>query len=969
MFKGYKFIEERYIEDVNSKCILLEHEKTGAKVFLMENSDDNKTFGIGFKTLPKDNTGICHIIEHCVLSGSRKFKTKEPFMDMYKNSLATFLNAMTFPDKTIYPVSSRNDKDFSNLMDVYLDSVFYPVMKEDKRIFMQEGWHYEIENPNDELNIKGVVYNEMKGAYSNPDLQLYLKNNASLCPDTVYAVESGGEPYTIPKLTYEDFCEFHSKYYHPSNAFIYLYGSCDMAERLEFIDREYLSNFDKKEFENFEGSQKPFEKPKNVFDEYSISKDEDTKNKTYLLYSACLGEKTNLKDGIVSNLLNLILIENQGAYLKEALLKANICEDVSSMYMESTKYLSFGVYVTNSNRENLDKFKEIIEEQLNLIIKNGIDRKKLESALNRFEFSVRELSNSTTTGIGHFINIFDYWLYGRNPVEALIFNEAISEIRDDILNNRLLERTIEEKILRNNHKVFLVLSPSAGLSDKKENAQREWLKRYKESLNEMQLNKLVENTKTLIEYQSAESSEEAKNTIPKLNIDDIERKLKEIPIEVEEKNGISVLKHNIFTYGINYVDIVFDLRHISKDEIIYLGLIDNLISSLSKKTMDYKEYATEKYLHCGGIGTSIRTYTNSKNKEKFTPKFIVGSKFLSEKIEDVIRLIRILLKDTLFEDKDRIKEELLSIKSIVEQDVVTTGHSYGMDRSRTYFSDRAVYNDLLNGISFIKFIQDLCENFDEKIDNVIEKMKFVYNRMFKSNGVILNITTSEDNFEVVEKSFIEFLNELERVEDSPYNLSFDKKNLKEAISTSSDVNYVTYSVDLNKYGMEYNGVFGLISNLMSTTYLHNQIRAMGGAYGAGMSVDKDSILSMYSYRDPNIKSTKETFRNVGKYLMNLEINQDDFNNFKISTTKRFDPLYTPHEKGIASLSMYISGVTKEEIQNQFEELLNSKPEDLKYFGEKINGILEMEDNYVVVGNSEQIKENKEEFSNIINLRN
>ena len=299
MYKGYKLIQEKYIKDVNSDCILLEHEKTGARVFLMKNDDDNKTFSIGFKTIPKDNTGICHIIEHCVLSGSRKFQTKEPFMDMVKISTATFLNAMTFPDKTVYPVSSRNEKDFKNLMDVYMDAVFYPAMKSDRRIFMQEGWHYELENEEDEFNIKGVVYNEMKGAYSVPETTLYYRVNSALCPDTVYAKESGGEPYEIPNLTYEDFCEFHSKYYHPSNSYIYLYGDCDMEERLEFLDREYLSNFEKEELDNFEGNQKPFEKPKNVFDEYSVSKDEDTKNKTFLAYVSCFGESDGLKDGII----------------------------------------------------------------------------------------------------------------------------------------------------------------------------------------------------------------------------------------------------------------------------------------------------------------------------------------------------------------------------------------------------------------------------------------------------------------------------------------------------------------------------------------------------------------------------------------------------------------------------------------------------------------------------------------------
>ena len=647
MYKGYKLIEKKYIKDVNSECTLLEHEKTGARVFIMENDDDNKTFGIGFKTLPKDSTGICHIIEHCVLSGSRKYKTKEPFMDMYKVSMATFLNAMTFPDKTVYPVSSRNEKDFENLMDVYLDAFFYPVMKEDRKIFMQEGWHYELESKEDELNIRGVVYNEMKGAYSNPETRLYFRNNQVLCPDTVYAVESGGEPYEIPNLSFEDFCEFHTKFYHPSNSYIYLYGNCNMAERLEYLDNEYLSKFEREELDNFEGSQEPFKQTKNVYDEYSISKDESVENKTFLAYTVCLGENESLKNGIINRLLAEVLIETEGAYLEEALIKSKICDDASFISMESTKYSTFGVYVVNSEREHFEKFKEIVNSTLENVVKIGIDKKMLLSALNKIEFSVRELLNSTTAGIEYFIGIFDSWLYGKNPMNSLEFDKALHEIREDVLNNGLLEKTIKEKILENNHKAFIVLSPSAGLNEKKDANQKEWLRRYKESLSPIQIDRIIENTKELLEYQQKDSTLEEKLTIPKLKISDISKETLKIPCEIEKDNEITTLKHDIFTSGINYVDLCFDLKHISKDEIKYLSLVESLMKGLNKKNMGYKEFAVETFLRCGGLNTAISTYTNSKNKEKFTPKFLVNVKFLDDKISETVELVKILLKDTI----------------------------------------------------------------------------------------------------------------------------------------------------------------------------------------------------------------------------------------------------------------------------------------------------------------------------------
>lgn len=967
MYKGYKLIQEKHIKDVNSDCVLLEHEKTGAKVFLMKNDDDNKTFGIGFKTLPKDNTGICHIIEHSVLSGSRKFQTKEPFMDMVKISMATFLNALTFPDKTIYPVSSRNEKDFKNLMDVYMDAVFYPVMKKDRRIFMQEGWHYELENAEDELNIKGVVYNEMKGAYSVPETTLYYRVNNALCPDTVYAMESGGEPYEIPNLTYENFCDFHSRYYHPSNSYIYLYGDCDMEERLEFLDREYLSNFEKEKIDNFEGSQKPFENTKNVFDEYSVSKDEDTKNKTFLAYSSCFGESNGLKDGIIEKLLSEILVDMQGAYLKEALLKANICEDVSSISMESTKFSSFGVYVINSEREYLDKFKEIVENVLREVVKNGIGKEKLIAVLNRTEFSIRELLNSTTAGVEYFFSIFDTWLYGGSPMDSLTFDEALSEIREDILNNRLLERVIEEKILNNNHKAFIVLSPSAGLNDKKDLAQKEWLKRYKDSLSKIQIEKIIENTKNLIEYQQTESTEEQKATIPKLKIEDIDKETLKIPNEVEKIEDITVLKHNIFTSGINYVDICFDLKHISKDEIVYLSLVENLLKSLDKKSMTYKDFSVETFLRCGGVSTAITTLTNAKNREKFVPKFVVSVKFLGEKLKETVELLKVLLKETIFTDKSRIKEEVLAIKGELEQDVLGAGHMYGINRAKSYFSNKACYDERFKGLDYLKFIQDLAENFDDRIDNVIEKMEFVYNRMFKQNETIVNITTTEENFEEIKKAFVECVKEFPRFEDISYDFTFERENLKEGIATSSDVNYVTFAGDLKKLGIEYSGSFSLLSKILSTTHMHNNIRAIGGAYGAGLSITRDSEMLMFSYRDPNLKSTKETFNSVGKYVSEMEITEEELESFKISLVKDFNPLLTPKHKGYTSMVMYITGSDEKELELYLGQLLNTKLEDLRELGKVIDEVLS-QDGFVVVGNTNKIKENSKEFKNIVVLK-
>ena len=966
MYKGYKIIEKKYIEDVASNCTLLEHEKTSAKVFLMENNDDNKTFGIAFKTLPKDNTGICHIIEHSVLSGSRKFKTKEPFMDMYKTSMATFLNAMTFPDKTIYPVSSRNLKDFENLMDVYLDAVFFPVMKTDRRIFMQEGWHFELENEKDDLNIKGVVYSEMKGAYSNPMTSLYFRNSQSLCPDTVYAVESGGVPYEIPNLTYEDFCAFHDKYYHPSNSYIFLYGNCDMQKELEYLDLEYLSKFDKKDIENEIEDQKPFKKVKNVFDEYSISKDEDEKNKTFLLYSCLFGENESVKCSIINKLLSDILVDMQGAYLQEALVKSGICSDVSSISMESTKYSSFGVFALNSQREHLEKFKEIVENTLKNVVEKGIEKEKLLASINRVEFSIRDTLNSTTKGIEYFINIFDSWLYGKNPIDSLCFDKALSELRNDILNNRLLEKIIEEKILNNNHKAIIVLAPNKGLNDKKDQAQKQWLKRYKDSLNKIQIEKIINDTKELIKYQQTENTKEQKDSIPKLKLSDVDKQSINIPCKIEKIDDITVLKHDIFTSRVNYVDLCFDLKHIAKEDIFYLSLVEYLMNTLDKKTINYKDFTVETFLHTGGISTAITTYKDSKNKNKFSAKFIVSVKFLDNLEDKARKLLKILLKETVYEDEKRIKEVLTALKNDLEQEVISQGHSFAITRAKSYYSNKGYYEEQIKGLDFLKNLQQLIDNFDNKKEDLIQKLNFIYKRLLKRTGVILNITTNK-NLEQIKESFVKLLKEITLDVDVSYDFTFKVENLKEAIKTSSDVNYVAFASSLDNFVDEYNGKFSLISKILSTTYMHENIRAIGGAYGAGFSIGKELDVVMFSYRDPNIVSTKNTFKNIVKYIENLNLSDEDLETFKISAVKDFDPLLSPSQKAQVSMSMYISKSTKEQLEKYLNQLLKTEVKDLNDISKLIEKALE-KDNFVVVGNTEKIDKVKDEFKNIYVLK-
>jgi len=964
-YHGFKLIEERNVPEIQSIARIFYHEKSGARLLQLENEDDNKVFSIGFRTPPSDSTGVPHIIEHCVLSGSRKYTTKEPFMDMAKGSLQTFMNAITFSDKTLYPIASRNEKDFFNLMDVYLDAVFYPKIYEIPEIFMQEGWHHEIFDENEPIRYKGVVYNEMLGAYSSPERILSDNISKSLFPDTCYKYSSGGDPKVIPELSYEEFLNFHRRYYHPSNCYIFLYGNGDIEKQLRHIDQNYLSHFDKKEIDSSIREQKPFISRNEVVDYYPISKDEPEENRSYLSLSFVVGKSTDPKTYLTANILSQLLIESEAAPIKKALLEQGIGEDVFPIIVDGLQ-LGFGIIAKNTSYDKKEEFERVVFDTLNKIVKEGIDKKLIEASINVVEYDLREASNFPTKGIIYNMLSLDSWLYDGDPLSHIQYEEPLKEIREKI-DEGYFEKFIEEKIINNPHSSLVIVNPKKGLGEEEEKRVKETLDRYKESLTKEEIAELIEKNKKLKNMQMTDDSPEAKATIPKLSISDVNPKSEVIPQEVIEEDGFTILNHNIFTSKIAYVDLYFDTSVVDEELIPYINLLSGILGKIDTKSKTYEELSNEIYVNTGGIHFSSAAYVEKDKDDIYYPKLIVKGKAIGDKVIKLMELISELITESKIEDKRRIKELLQQFKSRIEMSIYDNGHSVVMRRVGSYFSSSGKYAERLQGLDFYWFLCDLLKDFDRNSDEILFNLKKVYNTIFNINNLIISITGDSNDFKLIRDNMKVVTDRLNRDKLESKQYLFKEEKLNEGILSSANVQYVSKGYNFRKLGYEYNGSLLVLSTMLSREYLHNKIRAQGGAYGAGISIDRTGHLITYSYRDPNLKETIEAYDSMADYIRNLNLMKNDLTTFIIGTISRIDPATTPHMKGEIATSRFISHVSQEDVQKNRDEILNTRVKDIKDCADILENT--MKENYMcALGNENKIRENQELFNNLVQLK-
>ncbi|MBK1813563.1 insulinase family protein [Clostridium sp. YIM B02505] len=960
---GFKLIEEREIKEISSKAYVFEHEKSGARLIKIDNDDDNKVFSIGFRTPPEDSTGLTHILEHSVLCGSRKFNTKEPFVELLKGSLNTFLNAMTYPDKTIYPVASRNEKDYFNLMDVYMDAVLYPNIYKHPEIFMQEGWHYNIEEPKDELTYNGVVYNEMKGAYSSPESLMYRMVTKTVLPDTPYKEASGGDPEVIPDLTYEKFVNYHKKYYHPSNSYILLYGDGQLEKELKFLNENYLSDFDKIDVKSSIPTQKPFESLKEHSFEYGISEEDTLEDKTYLNLNFVVGKADEGELALAFEILTHMLLKTPAAPLKKALLDNGIGKAVSGEYSGSTKQPILTIVAKNCNEKDKDRFKEVVYSTLQELVDKGIDKETIEASINRIEFELREGEyDGYPKGLIHYTRIMDSWLYEGDPFVHLEYDKYFESIKSALKTN-YFEALIKKYILDNKHSSFIILKPKKGLNEEKQKALKDKLDRVKNTLSEVEIKTLIDKCKALKERQNTADTEEALASIPMLSIEDIDRKAEILPLEERNLGGVKVLYHKLFTNKISYLNLYFNCKGLISEDVVYVRFLADILGKLDTKNYNYGNLSNKININTGGIAYSPVSYSLNGKEGEYTPYLLINLKTLLSKLEDGVDLLGEIIQNTVFDKEDRLLQIIKEIRSRIEGRLIDNGHRLALRKILAYCTEKGKYDEITLGLTYYQFLCDLEDNFDSKKSDIISKLKVSSEAIFNKNNLVISYSSEEEDYDVLEKIVPKLLSYLGVANISKDRFDFGEMVTNEGLLTQGNVQYVAKGGNFIKKGFSYHGSLNVLETISGFDYLWNNVRVKGGAYGVFANFRRDGGAYIVSYRDPNIKETIKVYDEMKDYLNNFTSNEREMTKYIIGTVRKLDYPLTTASKAEVSSANYFSNITSEDIQRERDEVLKTDDKTIRSFAPLVESVMN-EDLICVVGNENKIKENKELFNTL-----
>ena len=963
----YEILDEHRVADVQSDGFILRHKKSGARIAILSNNDDNKVFYIGFRTPPEDETGVPHIIEHTTLCGSKKFPVKDPFIELAKGSLNTFLNAMTYPDKTVYPVASCNDQDFKNLMDVYLDAVFNPNITKYEEIFKQEGWHYELTGKDDELKINGVVYNEMKGAYSSPDEVLSSQIYRSLFPDNTYSKDSGGNPEYIPKLTYEAYLDFYHKYYHPSNSYIYLYGDMDVVERLEWLDKEYLSLYDYKKVNSEINKQPAFDEIKNVEAQYSITMDDSQENKTYLSYNRVVGDTLDEMLYQAFDVLDYALVSSPGAPVKQALIDAGIGDDVYGSYDAGILQPVFSFVAKNANASQADEFESIIENTLKEVVKTGINKEALLAGINSSEFKFREADfGQFPKGLLFGLNCLDSWLF--DDMKPFIHLECLgtfAKLRKAV-DTDYFEKLIQEYLLDNTHGSSVTVKPKRGLGNEREEALAKELSDYKASLSDEEIKKLIEDTEHLKKYQEEPSSDEDLRKLPMLTRADMKKNAMPFSNIEDELLDVKVVRHDIESNGIDYISFLFDAGDFAQSELGYLGFFTNALGLVSTEKYSYTDLANATNIYTGGISTGTASHPDIKDRNNFVFKFEVKLKVLEKNLDKALELMEQMLLSSDFTDTKRLGELVAQIKARLQANLSSSGHLVAAMRSMSSFSRYALYQDELKGIAFYRSICRIEKELSESPKSVSDKLAAIVKKLFARNRMLISFTGNNEaygNVKPLLKKVIAGFNKMSAVGNQA-EVHFN--TAKEAFIDASQIQYVAKTGDFICEGYEYTGALRLLRIILSYDYLWINVRVKGGAYGCMNTFLRSGESYFVSYRDPNLSDTLDVYDRIPEYIKSFSPDERDMTKYIIGTFSALDTPMNPEAKGSRSLSAYLEGITYEQIQKERNEILNAQPEDIRRLADLVEAVLK-KDSICVIGNENMIKESAGLFENVEKL--
>lgn len=964
MVRGFQVDRAVYVKELDSQAYEMRHVQSGARLLYIQNEDDNKVFSISFRTTPTDSTGVPHICEHSTLCGSRKFPLKEPFVELVKGSLNTFLNAMTFPDKTMYPVASRNAIDFKNLMDVYLDAVFFPNMLKDKEVLMQEGWHYEMASADSPLTYSGVVYNEMKGVFSSPDAQLERHVMDNLFPDTTYGVESGGDPDCIPQLTQEAFAAFHAKYYHPANSYIFLYGDMDIDSTLAFINDEYLSHFHVELIDSAIARQIPTGSVIKSYP-YGIANDEKTAHKTLHSLTYVVDDAIDTTLGLAFKVLTYVLLQSPAAPLKKALVDAGVGKDISGDFQDGLLQPLWSIAVNGSDPEEQEKILPVVRQVLEDMVAHGIDKTMLEGALNRVEFTLREADFAgRPKGLIYGIRCMDTWLYDKDPLEPLRYEDALKTLRAG-MKNGYYEHILQKYILDNPYFALVSLVPQPGLTEEHDKAMAEKLAAYKATLSAADIEQIMAATQALKKRQAAPDSPEALLTIPTLSRSDLEQKAESIVMHEEDAAGIHICHVPDFTNGITYLNAYFDLHGMTAEDIPYVYLLSDLLGDLDTKEHSYMEIASLIDLHTGGIDSTVSAFSDRTDNKKYMPVFKLKTKVLSQNLDKAISLLKEISLDTVFTNTDRLVELIEETKAGWDMDAFRRGHTIVMHRVLSYVSSVEAFCDA-GELSYYEFISRIAAQIRENSAAVAARLEQTMKKIFTRAAMTLEITSDEDDKNNAVSLLPAWTQALPAGEKQTSLCQFALTQKNEGIMTSGKVQYVAKGGNFRDHGYAYTGSLMVLDTILQYGYLWTKIRVQGGAYGAFTRFYDNGDMVLCSYRDPNLGHSIDAYNALADYLDDFNVSDREMTKYVIGTLSRIDIPLTPSLRGDKAMNRYFTGTTQEAAQARRDQLLQTTAADIRALAPLIRAVMK-DNNVCVMGNEAKIRQEANWFGQLISL--
>ena len=926
---GFSLVREEKLSEVSGIARLWKHE-TGAEMLSIVNNDENKCFGAIFRTPPVNSTGVPHILEHSVLCGSEKYQVKEPFVELLKGSLQTFLNAFTFPDKTCYPVASANLQDFYNLVNVYLDAVFFPRI--DENCFRQEGWHIEADSTDGPFCFKGVVYNEMKGVYSSPDSVLAEHCQHALFPDITYGLDSGGNPAEIPNLTFEQFREFHAAHYHPSNTRFFFWGDDPEDVRFELLD-PYLSRFEKRETDSVVPLQKPLDVPRQLEFAYAAGENE-TKGHVAINWLAC--ETCETEEILVLSILDNILLGLPGSPLRKALIESGLGEDLTGSGLETDlRQAFFSVGLRSIDPEKAGEAEILVMETLGRLAEEGIPETAIEAAVNSIEFHLRENNSGMfPRGLSAMLRSLSTWLYDGDPFAPLAWEKPLARVKKRLASGeKIFEQAIRRWFLENNHRATVILRPDSGLAARTEAEEAARIERVTSVMTADQRKNLAEETRLLHEAQQAADKPENLAAIPSLTLADLPPKNALIPVNVKQDDDVTILTHDLDTSGILYEKMLFSLDAVPDNLVPLVPLFARCLTELGTRTKDFVELGTVMASKTGGMGASPLVSSVLGTRETIF-RLSFGGKATAEKMGDFFDLMEEIIAETNFDNKSRFTQMVLEERARMEQSLVPAGNAAVTSRLLASFSSSGQLAERIGGITYLEYLRILSEKVRNDWPSVLSDLEKLRGIVFNRPGMVLDMTADSSllgRAQSLAEGLIDNLSGMSLAPEQRANLVLPSA---EALLLPAQVNYVGKGCNIYDLGYNWNGSAFVITRHLRMGWLWDRVRVQGGAYGASCSLNRvTGTLVQTSYRDPNVEKTLAAYDGSAEYLRALNLSDRELTLAIVGAIGDIDVYMLPGAKGGASLARWLAKDTDELRQQMREEILATTRKDFIAFAE------------------------------------